>query len=74
MFQARRLVPVVLHDPIYTEKYALNLKCQFPRIPFYLDFWKWAEWGEKLRGLHLGYETIKPWQNRTMPDFRRELY
>ena len=38
----------VLHDPIYREKYALNLKREFPRIPFYADFWRWVEWGEKL--------------------------
>ena len=30
----------VLHDPNYREKYALNLKREFPRIPFYDDFWK----------------------------------
>ncbi len=24
----------VLHDPVYPEKYALNLKREFPRIPF----------------------------------------
>ena len=28
----------VLHDPVYREKYALNLKREFPRIPFYADF------------------------------------
>ncbi len=32
----------VLHDPVYREKYALNLKREFPRIPFYPDFWAWA--------------------------------
>ena len=51
----------VLHDPVYREKYALNLKREFPRIPFYGDFWKWAEWGEKLMALHIGYETVEPW-------------
>jgi len=51
----------VLHDPIYREKYALNLKREFPRIPFYADFWKWAEWGEKLMALHIGYEAVEPW-------------
>ena len=25
----------VLHDPVYRETYALNLKREFPRIPFY---------------------------------------
>lgn len=51
----------MLHDPIYREKYALNLKREFPRIPFYADFWRWAEWGEKLMALHIGYETVEPW-------------
>ena len=51
----------VLHDPIYREKYALNLKREFPRIPFYAGFWKWADWGEKLMALHIGYETVEPW-------------
>ena len=52
----------VLHDPIYREKYAQNLKREFPRIPFYADFWRWAEWGERLVELHIGYEAIKPWK------------
>jgi predicted helicase len=51
----------LLHDPIYREKYALNLKREFPHIPFYADFWKWADWGEKLMALHIGYETVEPW-------------
>lgn len=51
----------VLHDPIYREKYAKNLNREFPRIPFYVDFWRWAEWGERLMELHIGYETVDPW-------------
>jgi predicted helicase len=51
----------VLHDPVYREKYALNLKREFPRIPFYPDFRQWAAWGEKLMALHIGYEEIEPW-------------
>jgi predicted helicase len=51
----------VLHDPLYREKYAQDLKREFPRIPFYADFWKWADWGEKLMALHIGYETVEPW-------------
>jgi predicted helicase len=50
----------VLHDPIYREKYALNLKREFPRIPFYANFWQWAAWGETLMGLHIGYEAVAP--------------
>lgn len=54
-------VYAVLHDPVYREKYALNLKREFPRIPFYPDFWRWADWGERLMALHIGYETVEPW-------------
>ena len=50
----------VLHDPVYREKYALNLKREFPRIPFYADFWQWAVWGEALMALHIGYESVEP--------------
>ncbi|MBF2057606.1 MAG: DUF559 domain-containing protein [Cyanobacterium sp. T60_A2020_053] len=52
----------VLHNPKYREKYELNLKREFPRIPFYNDFWQWANWGKKLMDLHLNYETIKPYE------------
>ncbi len=54
-------VYAVLHDPVYRETYALNLKREFPRIPFYPDFRQWAAWGQQLMALHLGYETIEPW-------------
>jgi predicted helicase len=51
----------VLHDPVYCEKYAQNLKREFPRIPFYKDFWQWADWGKELMDLHIGYESVEPW-------------
>jgi predicted helicase len=50
----------VLHDPVYREKYAQNLKREFPRIPFYAGFWQWAAWGEALMALHIGYEQVHP--------------
>ena len=50
----------VLHDPLYREKYAQNLKREFPRIPFYAGFWQWAAWGEELMALHIGYEAVEP--------------
>ncbi len=60
----------VLHDPAYREKYALNLKRELPRIPFYPDFWQWAEWGKTLMELHIGYESVEPWslKRTTVPD------
>ena len=51
----------VLHDPVYRETYAINLKREFPRIPFYPDFWAWADWGKRLMDLHIGYENVEPW-------------
>ena len=51
----------VLHDPTYRKKYALNLKKEFPRIPFYDNFWQWAAWGEQLMDLHINYETAAPY-------------
>jgi predicted helicase len=60
----------VLHNPSYLKKYALDLKREFPRVPFYTDFWKWAEWGERLMALHIGYEMVMPWslERIDMPD------
>ena len=60
----------VLHDPLYREKYALNLKREFPRIPFYPDFRQWAAWGEALMKLHIGYEAVEPFKLRRsdLPD------
>jgi predicted helicase len=54
-------VYAVLHDPLYRETYASNLKREFPRIPLLDGFWRWAKWGESLMALHLNYETIEPW-------------
>jgi predicted helicase len=51
----------VLHNPAYREKYALNLKRDFPRIPFYNNFWEWVNWGKQLMELHIGYESVKPY-------------
>lgn len=53
-------VYAVLHDPVYRETYALNLKREFPRIPLYADFKRWRDWGQTLLGLHIGYETAEP--------------
>lgn len=50
----------VLHDPVYREKYAQNLKREFPRMPLYAGFWQWAQWGEQLMALHIGYEAVQP--------------
>ncbi len=54
-------VYAVLNNPAYREKYKLNLKRDFPRIPFYEDFRQWAEWGKQLMELHLNYEEAEPY-------------
>ncbi|MBK7251251.1 MAG: hypothetical protein IPI06_10370 [Gammaproteobacteria bacterium] len=54
----------VLHDPVYREKYAVNLKREFPRIPFYADFWQWSDWGRELMELHIGFESVEPFALR----------
>lgn len=53
-------VYAVLHDPVYRETYALNLKREFPRIPLYPDFRRWRDWGQALLDLHIGYEAVEP--------------
>lgn len=55
-------VYAVLHNPAYRKKYDLNLKREFPRIPFYQDFWKWTKWGEQLMDIHIHYEDAKPYK------------
>ena len=67
-------VYAVLHDPVYRETYALNLKREFPRIPLYgstvAHFQQWAAWGAELMALHIGYEQAGPWpvQRTDTPD------
>ena len=51
----------LLHHPYYREKYALNLKQEFPHIPFYADFHQWVAWGKQLMDLHIGYEDVAPY-------------
>jgi predicted helicase len=54
-------VYAALRDPVWRETYAINLKREFPRIPFHDDFRQWAEWGQRLLDLHVGYEAVGPW-------------
>lgn len=63
-------VYAVLHDPIYRETYAQNLKRDFPRIPFYKNFATWRDWGQALLDLHINYETAAkfPLQRIDTPD------
>lgn len=54
-------VYAVLLYPNYKSKYALNLKRDFPRIPLYKDFHKWAAAGKELIKLHLNYQNVNPY-------------
>jgi predicted helicase len=53
-------VYAVLHNPAYRKKYEMNLKREFPRIPFYDDFKQWSKWGKTLMDLHISFETAAP--------------
>ena len=51
----------VLHDPVYREKYAIDLLREFPRLPFYPEFQDWAKMGRELLELHIGFESAEPY-------------
>ncbi|MBE9236902.1 N-6 DNA methylase [Anabaena aphanizomenioides LEGE 00250] len=51
----------VLHNPEYRKKYELNLKREFPRLPYYENFQKWVNWGKQLMEIHINYETVTPY-------------
>jgi predicted helicase len=65
----------VLHHPDYRTKYEINLKREFPRLPFYADFRQWAKWGQSLMELHLNYEQAAPFplERRDIAAGRAEL-
>ncbi len=50
----------VLHDPAYREKYAVDLLREFPRLPLYDNFDLWADMGQELLDLHIGFERVQP--------------
>ena len=52
----------VLHDPVYRHDYRVDLLREFPRLPLYRDFHHWAEMGQKLLDLHIGFESAEPYR------------
>lgn len=73
----------LLHSEEYREKYADNLSKQLPRIPCVkkaADFWTFSKAGRALADLHVGYETVKPYDvvldtgSRRMKDFGADEY
>ena len=51
-------VYAVMHDPHYRVKYAQNLKRDYPRIPYYEDFWTWSGKGRLLFEIHVGFDNV----------------
>ena len=51
----------VLHDPVYRHDYAVDLLREFPRLPLHPDFHHWAEMGQRLLDLHIGFESAEPY-------------
>ena len=49
----------VLHAPKYREEYANDLSKMIPRVPFAPDFQVFADAGNALGELHLGYESCE---------------
>ncbi len=50
-----------LHDPAYRQKYELDLRREFPRLPFHEDFRTWVKLGQELLDLHIGFENAEPY-------------
>ena len=51
----------MLHDPSYRQRYEIDLRREFPRLYFQDDFAWWAQQGQELLDLHLGFEAAEPW-------------
>jgi predicted helicase len=51
-----------LHDPVFREVHAADLRREFPRIKLHACFAQWRDWGQTLLDLHIGYEKVKPWK------------
>ena len=48
----------MLHHPEYRERYGANLKRDLPRLPYAPDFWGFANAGQRLGKIHIGYEDV----------------
>ncbi|WP_297742127.1 DEAD/DEAH box helicase [uncultured Tessaracoccus sp.] len=54
----------VLHSAQYRERFAADLKKMLPRIPLakdLADFQAFADAGQRLMDLHIGYESVEPY-------------
>ena len=58
----------ILHSPDYRETYANNLQKELPRIPrvaTYAEFKAFEDAGRALAQLHVGYESVEPYDGCT---------
>ena len=51
-----------LHDPLFRETHATDLRREFPRVPLNENFAQWRDWGETLLKLHIDYEKVRPFK------------
>jgi predicted helicase len=54
-------VYALLHHPRYRERYEGPLSRHLPHLPYAPDFAAFAEAGEQLADLHVGYEDVEPY-------------
>ena len=54
-------VYAMLHDPAYQQRYEVALLREFPRLHFQDDFAWWAQQGQALLDLHIGFDSVEPW-------------
>jgi predicted helicase len=52
----------VLNSPAYQQKYANDLKKDLARIPVLKGIRQYVEVGQQLLDLHIGYETVEPYE------------
>ena len=50
-----------LHDPAYRQRYDVDLRREFPRLPFHEDFATWVQLGRELLDLHVKFEEAEPY-------------
>ncbi|MFE9185630.1 DEAD/DEAH box helicase [Micromonospora haikouensis] len=52
----------ILHSPTYRARFESDLKKLLPRLPMVKTFHRFADAGRKLAELHVGYESVEPYE------------
>ena len=63
----------IFHSTEYQKQFENNLSKTLPRVPLLKktsDFWKYVEYGEKLKELHVDYENVKPYPIKYKEEIR----